>query len=183
MILYKGRFAALACVLTLGAAGTVSAQNFPLPNGTFTHANCTDVKAANFTSVTLVNSTKALGLTEPVRFDVAKDGRVFFGERNGGVRVASSTGIVTKLGEIPVWPISSGLKISGANELGLSGLALDPDFETNNWIYFTYQPTTPDVNKVVRYKVHGNTLDLASEQVLMQFPMQKNYCCHTGGDL
>jgi cytochrome c len=183
IMLHKGSFATLACVLTLGAVGKISAQNFTLPNGTFTYGNCAEVKASSFTPVTLVNTAKAPGLTEPVKFAVAKDGRVFFGERNGSVRVVSTAGVVTKLGDVPVWPITSKLKVTGSNELGLSGLTLDPDFETNNWIYITYQPTSPDVSKIVRYKVNGTTLDLASEQVLMEFPLQKNYCCHTGGDL
>ena len=179
--MYKGSVTTLASVLFLGIAGMTSAQTFDVPIGSFKFPDCADADSSKFKPVILVDKLKVPDLVEPVKFAVAKDGRVFFGERNGGVRVVETTGVVVKLGSVPVWPLASALKFGGNNELGLSGLTLDPNFETNGWIYITYQPTSPDVSKIVRLKVSGTTL--GPEQILMEFPLQKNYCCHTGGDL
>lgn len=181
----KVKLASILSALTLGSAGMVSAQQFSLANGKFQYTGCAEVASTNFTSTSIVNTTKVPDLVEPVRFEVAKDGRIFFAERNGGVRVVQTDGSIVKLGTIPVFPITSPLKVTGggSNELGLTGLVLAPDFATTGWIYFTYQPASPDISKVSRMKLTGNTLDLNSEQILMSFPMQKNYCCHTGGDM
>jgi cytochrome c len=72
------------------------------------------------------------------------------------------------------------------------GLALDPNFAQNNWIYLNHSlpETTKDANgrkagviRVSRYTLVGEQLDLASEKALLDIPTQRDECCHVGGSL
>ena len=168
---------ARALLLGLALFGRAAAQD------TFKYAGCADVTRANFTKVTIVDKTKNADLSEPVRFAIANNGDVYFAERSGGLKVAKTNGSIVKLGSVPSFPVDEKLKISGNNELGLTGLTLDPAFETNHWIYVDYQPPSPDIMNISRYTLNGDVLDLASEKIMLSFPMQKDYCCHTGGDM
>jgi cytochrome c len=69
-------------------------------------------------------------------------------------------------------------------EDGLLGIALDPGFATNNWLYLYYSPSaaTP-LQRVSRFTMIGNTLDLSSEKVLLIVSTQRDECCHSGGCL
>jgi glucose/arabinose dehydrogenase len=121
------------------------------------------------------------------RFAVAKDGSVYYSERGGSIKVVSPTGTVTNLGKVNSFPSSAALRLkvnNYNNEFGLVGFTIDPNFETNHWIYVTYQtPGTVDSTHLSRITVTGNQLDMTSEKVILAWPTQKNYCCHTGGDI
>ena len=75
------------------------------------------------------------------------------------------------------------LNVFTANESGLLGLALDPDFATNNWLYLYYSPTSQNVDRLSRFTVNGDTLDLSSEKVVLDVPVQRAECCHHGGGM
>lgn len=52
------------------------------------------------------------------------------------------------------------------------------------WIYFYYSPAAPDPKNVLsRFTMNGNTLDPASEKVLLEVGTQRDLCCHVGGDI
>jgi type 1 glutamine amidotransferase len=75
-------------------------------------------------------------LSEPIGFDVLPDGtgRVIQTDRRGGVRLHDpETNSTTLLAEIPVYT---------ANEDGLYGPEVDPDFNSNHWVYLFYAPPT-----------------------------------------
>src|SRR6187549_220132 len=80
MLKRSGR-AVAACLLSLGLAGGVSAQQ------KWTYPNCTDVSSADFTKVVLVNKTIDPSLSEPIRMDFAPDGRIFYAERKGKIKI------------------------------------------------------------------------------------------------
>ncbi len=86
------------------------------------------------------------------------DGTVFFTERSGDLRVIQD-GIVSEK------PILS-LDVGGV-EGGLLGIALDPNYSENHYIYlyYTYNDFISTENKVVRY-VESN-LSLSEDKVLM----------------
>lgn len=72
-------------------------------------------------------------------------------------------------------------------EEGLLGIELDPDFATNGWVYLHYTPHAKidrdrqmAVRQVSRFTFdHAtNKLDLASEKVLLHWPVQIHSCCH-----
>jgi glucose/arabinose dehydrogenase len=91
------------------------------------------------------------GLVFPVAMEFAPDGRLFFTEKNGAVRVADKTG---KLQAQPVIQLPT----DAAGERGLLGLALDPGFATNHYIWVYHTWSDPDhtrnkpYNRVVRFK-------------------------------
>src|SRR3954468_17087957 len=69
----------------------------------------------------------AANLVEPIQLSIAKDGRVFFGERGGAVKVwEPGSGETRLVGKLSVKP---------GPEDGLLGLALDPGFLSNGWVY------------------------------------------------
>ncbi len=91
----------------------------------------------------------------PVTLAFAPDGRAFFTERITGNLWEVSKGNFRLIKSFPVF------KITGHHETGLIGLALDPDFLENDFLYcyYTYVPLdSPSVykNKVVRLKSDGS---------------------------
>src|SRR6185503_19154920 len=86
----------------------------------------------------------AQNLEVPWALDVAPDGRVFFTERAGKIRIIGADG---KLIEEP----AAYFNVEQKGESGLLGLALHPDFEQNHllYIYHTYSNGTAVMNKVL----------------------------------
>ena len=123
-------------------------------------------------------------LADPMELAVAKDGRVFFIERGGKVKLwKPQTQTTSVIGEI---------KVFTDLEDGLIGLALDPNFQENHWLYLHY--SLPDTgtnaagmkvgtNRVSRFTVRGDALDMASEKPVLDIPTQREKCCHVGGSL
>ena len=179
-MLKRGIYAVVACALSVGL-GRVSAQD------KFSYPGCTDVSQTDFNQVTVLDKSKDATLDEVIRFSVTKDGSVFFAERGGSIKVVKPAGTVVKLGKVNSFPTTSqlGKQVNNINnEFGLVGLAADPDFETNHFLYVTYQtPAGVDSTHLSRITVANDVLDMASEKVLLSWPTQKDYCCHTGGDI
>ncbi|MFD0577866.1 ThuA domain-containing protein [Dactylosporangium darangshiense] len=134
-------------------------------------ADCGASKTANFQKVTLDSNTN-----NPMELDVAPDGRVFYIERDGRLRIIKpDTQTTVNAGTVSVFT---------GNEDGLLGLTLDPNFATNHWVYLYYSPATGAArNLLSRFTVNGDTLDLASERVVLQVDTQRNTCCHEGGSM
>ena len=88
-------------------------------------------------------------LKVPWAIDFAPDGRIFFSERVGAVNVIDNGSVIEILN----------IGVSGG-EGGLLGIALDPDFHTNHFIYvyYTYNDFISIKNKVVRYVEDNNRL-------------------------
>jgi cytochrome c len=68
-------------------------------------------------------------------------------------------------------------------EEGVLGLAKDPNFAKNNWIYIYYSPVDSSVNRLSRFTFKNDTLDLATEKVILDVKSQRQICCHTGGSI
>lgn len=77
-------------------------------------------------------------------------------------------------------------------EEGLLGIELDPEFEENGWVYLHYTPHSKinrETHMAERYVSRftldqaTNKLDLASEKVLLKWPVQIHSCCHAGGGM
>lgn len=95
--------------------------------------------------------TVAENLQVPWGIVFAPDGRIFFTERVGTLRVIEDG----KLNPEPVTVLDV-----GSVEGGLLGLALDPNFEQNHflYLYYTYFEFPFTYNKVVRYTENNNSL-------------------------
>lgn len=125
-------------------------------------------------------------LDEPVELAVLPDLRVLFVERKGKVKIYDPAVQKTKV--IATIPVSTKYKVQDGNQTeaedGLLGVALDPGFEKNNWIYFYYSPAGPDPKNILtRYELRGDELVEASKKILLEVAVQREQCCHTGGSI
>lgn len=68
-------------------------------------------------------------------------------------------------------------------EEGMLGLAKDPNFAKNNWVYIYYSPADTAVNRLSRFTFQNDTLDKATEKVILEVKSQRDICCHTGGSI
>jgi glucose/arabinose dehydrogenase len=138
------------------------------------------------------------GLSVPLVVAQPPDGsnRLFVAEKSGLVRVVEDGALLTT----PFLDVSSLLATDG-NEQGLLGLAFDPDFTANRFVYFSYTepeanppatcpapgpPAVPcDANSVVvRYQVSSadpNVADPNSAHVLLKVNQPRRN--HNGGHL
>ena len=127
-------------------------------------------KASGFKKKVLMDA-----VTDPMEIAIAEDGRVFLAERAGAIKVWDpKTEKTTLAGWIPVYMII---------EDGLLGITLDPDFSENGWMYVFYAPETGDPSRLSRFTVEGNSMDMESEKILLEIPVQRKFCCHAGGSL
>ncbi len=101
--------------------------------------------------------TVADNLKIPWELVFVPDGRIFFTERDGNLWVIENESMEL----VATFPASH------TSEGGLLGLALDPEFEKNNFLYLyqTYFDFELHHNKVVRYTVSNN--QLTDEQILI----------------
>ena len=90
--------------------------------------------------------TVLTGLEVPWSLNFAPDGRLFVTERPGRVR------IVTLGGSSELALTLDGVFAQG--EAGLLGLALDPEFAQNHFVYLYYSASVPGgaMNRIVRYR-------------------------------
>lgn len=86
----------------------------------------------------------ATGLDTPWAVAFAPDGRIFLTERPGRIRVIQD-------GRLRAEPVAT-LPVTSLGESGLMGLALDPGFSTNRFMYTSYTSTGRGTlrNRVVR---------------------------------
>src|SRR3954464_857090 len=130
-----------------------------------------------FTKVVLTEK-----LDEPVELAVLPDERVLFIERHGYVNLYTPKDGRTR--RIATIPVSNKYVDSSQAEDGLLGLAADPGFARNGWVYMYYSPAGPDPKNVLaRFQMKGDSLDLGSKKVLLEVGTQRLKCCHTGGSI
>jgi glucose/arabinose dehydrogenase len=85
------------------------------------------------------------GLNFPVGMSLAPDGRVFFNERlTGKIRIINQQWQL-----VPTQFCQIAIATNG--EQGLLGLALDPNFASNKFVYVYHSASNPLRNRVVRY--------------------------------
>jgi cytochrome c len=128
-----------------------------------------------FTKTVLYND-----LNEPMELAVAPDGRVFFIERSGNFYAYNPINKQTTL--VRKFPVKAVEKVLQ----GMLGLTIDPDFATNNYIYFFYSTDGNGglVNRLNRYKISKtNQLDLSSEKAIIDVPLDAEVSAHSGGGL
>lgn len=147
---------------------------------------------ADFDQITLAKGEEKTG--EPIALSVLPNRDVLHTSRDGRVWYTSSSATTSLAGQIPVY---------NHDEDGLQGVAIDPDFAKNRWVYLYYAPklNTPagdapengtpadfepfkGYNQLSRFKLGtDNKLDLASEQKILQVPAERGICCHAGGEI
>jgi glucose/arabinose dehydrogenase len=126
---------------------------------------------------------------KPIALAFTPDGRMLVATQPGQLRVYKNGALL----QTPALNISS--KICTNSERGMLGVAMDPNFSTNKYVYLSYsynkfgvcptgQPTNANnpVNRVSRFVMSGDTVDPATEKVLIDnIPSPTG--AHNAGDL
>ncbi len=110
----------------------------------------------------------------PTKMVLAPDGRIFIAEKHGVVRIIRDDQIL----EDPFLSV----EVDDNNERGLAGITLDPEFESNHYVYIYY--TVPGLfkNRVSRFTANGDRAIPGSEQVIFELDELRSDV-HNGGDL
>jgi glucose/arabinose dehydrogenase len=87
---------------------------------------------------------------EPTEIAVARDGRVFIAERHGKLSVYDPEARAQRL--------IRQLAVNDNDENGLIGLALDPGFDTNHWLYLNYSVPNDLHHRLARFTLDGDSL-------------------------
>lgn len=108
---------------------------------------------------------------QPVGLTWAPDGRMFIWQEKGVVRIYKNGTLLAT----PFLDISS--KVNTVNDRGLLGLALDPNFATNGYVYlfYTYEPngnpndTSPKTSRLTRVTANPTNPDvmLANSEIII----------------
>jgi cytochrome c len=126
-------------------------------------------------------------LDEPLQFEILANGRILLAERKGKIKMYDpGSGQVSTIAQIPVRHTFNGISAGGTDESedGIQGVLLDPDYEKNHYIYVYYAPLegTPR-NLLVRFKWDGGSLNLSTQKILLEIPVDADVCCHVGGGM
>ncbi|HEY9421917.1 MAG TPA: PA14 domain-containing protein, partial [Thermoanaerobaculia bacterium] len=118
----------------------------------------------------------ASGLSSPTAMALAPDGRLFVTQQGGQLRVV-------KNGSLLPTPFLT-VAVNSSGERGLLGVAFDPDFATNQYVYVYYTATTPAIhNRVSRFTASGDTAVAGSETIILELNNLSSATNHNGGAL
>ena len=124
-------------------------------------------------------------LDEPMAFSFLNEEEVLVVERKGGVKafnlkdrdmrrvghVAVNTKYTNKEGQ------------SREAEEGLMGVIAHPDYASNNWVFLHYADPDEPKHVLARYEYHDDSLYSETKTVVLEYPTQREECCHTGGGM
>jgi glucose/arabinose dehydrogenase len=118
----------------------------------------------------------ASGLNNPTAMQFAPDGRLFVCEQAGRLRVIKNGALLST-------PFLT-LTVSSSGERGLLGVAFDPNFAVNQYVYVYYTATSPAVhNRISRFTANGDVAVAGSEVVLLDLDNLTSATNHNGGAL
>jgi len=114
------------------------------------------------------SETVASGLTFPTNFAFLPDGRVLLVEKTGVVKMLKNGSV------LPTPFIDLTSRVNSYWDHGLLGIAVDPNFATNGFVYvlYTYENDAvhfdaPKTSRLTRVTASGDTAPLGSEVVLL----------------
>ena len=184
--------------LRRGVGMAIAAAALPL-HAQFASSLCPGtLSSADFQAVELVNKKGTSGavadanLSEPTHMDVhvvfaegkPEHSDIIFVERLGNVKwYDGTTKKVTVAGKFSVHAGPG-----SQDDNGLMGVALDPHFDANRWVYFWYSPSQLiGQNRQLRLTrvtlKPDNTLDMTSEKILLSFMASRTDQWHSGGPM
>ncbi|WP_079036623.1 ThuA domain-containing protein [Streptomyces silaceus] len=123
--------------------------------------DCTATRTGSFQRTPLATAD----LADPFELAVAPDRRVFFVQRTGKLKIIDQETL----------KVSTALDLAYTPEMtsqsdGLLGLALDPDFKDNHWLYLLHSDKTEKRINLSRFTEAGGKVDPASEKRLLTIP-------------
>jgi len=111
-------------------------------------------------------------LNEPIELAVLPGERILFIERHGYVNLYTPSD--KQVHRIATIPVSTKYADSSQAEDGLLGLAADPNFATNGWVYMYFSPAGPAAKNVLaRFTMNGDSLDVATHKTILEIPTQR----------
>ena len=116
-------------------------------------------------SPTITRTDFVTGLNNPWDMSFLPDGRMFFTERPGPVKLRLTNGTINTI----VTPAD----VAPAGEAGMMGIAVDPGYASNSSIYACY--TADSDNRVVRYHVNATQNGTDASTVLVQGLSKANF--------
>ena len=118
--------------------------------------------------------TSIAGLTSPTAMALASDGRIFVCQQNGNLRVI-------KNGALLATPFLT-VAVNANGERGLLGIAFDPNFAANNFVYIYYTTSAAPIhNRISRFTADGDVAVAGSETVLLDLNNLSGATNHNGG--
>src|SRR6476660_5881467 len=112
----------------------------------------------------------------PTAMEFVADGRLFVCLQTGQVRVI-------KNGSLLAAPFLS-LSVDSSGDRGLLGIAFDPNFINNRYVYVYYTvPTFPIHNRVSRFTAAGDVAAPGSEVIILNLDNLSSATNHNGGAL
>jgi glucose/arabinose dehydrogenase len=128
-------------------------------------------------SATFNNVLVAGGIPNPTAMAFAPDGRLFVSQQTGQLRVITSAGTL-----LPDPFVT--LTVNSSGERGLLGVAFDPNFASNHWVYVYYTATTPTIhNRVSRFTAAGDVAVAGSEVPILDLDNLSSATNHNGGTI
>ena len=123
-----------------------------------------------------VETTVASGIVSPTAMAIAPNGRIFVCSQTGALRVI-------KNGVLLDTPFVT-LSVDSVGERGLLGVAFDPHFSLNHYIYLYYTvPGIPSHNRVVRFTANGDVVLPGSRVIVLELDPLSTATNHNGGAL
>lgn len=114
----------------------------------------------------------ATGIDRPTSMAFAADGRIFVCQQSGDLRVIKNGALLAT----PFATVTTGT----TGERGLLGVAIDPNFVTNQYVYVYYTVTTgPIRHRLSRFTANGDVA-AGGETILMEFS-ETTTTTHNGG--
>ncbi|HEX6277035.1 MAG TPA: PQQ-dependent sugar dehydrogenase [Polyangiaceae bacterium] len=127
-----------------------------------------------------VDELVASGIPSPTAMQFAPDGRLFVAQQNGQLRVLTNANPPVLLST----PFVS-LTVSSSGERGLLGVAFDPNFASNRFVYVYYTATSPAIhNRVSRFTAsttNPNVAQAGSEVIILELDNLSSATNHNGG--
>ncbi|MCC9137830.1 ThuA domain-containing protein [Pontibacter silvestris] len=119
---------------------------------------------------------------EPTEMAILPNLDILVAQRRGEIMLFDhETEDVRQVGFLDVYHMAQVPDVNA--EEGVLGIAADPDFRENNFVFIYYSPADTSVNRLSRFVYRDGVLDMKSEKVILQLYSQRNICCHTGGSI
>jgi glucose/arabinose dehydrogenase len=118
--------------------------------------------------------TSISGLSNPTAMEIAPDGRIFVCQQGGSLRVIKDGALLST-------PFLT-LSVDADGERGLLGVAFDPNFASNNFVYVYYTVlSNPRHNRVSRFTANGDVAVPGSETIILELDNLTSAQNHNGG--
>ena len=174
-------------VRTLALGLVVALSTWGAVVGSSAHAGAARLRRATETLPAGFTDTLVATMSRPVALAPTPDGRILVVDQSGVVRVIKDGSL------LPTPALDIAAKVCATNsERGMLGIAVDPSFATNGFVYAYYtfnkfgtckrDITNVPVNRVSRFTMAGDTISPSSEKILID-GMISYHGNHNAGDV